>query len=82
MKIGLGIGLNNKRFSGGAIAPVNTASPVVSGTAVVGQTLSTTDGTWTGTAPITYSYQWYRGATLISGATNNTYTLVQVILSV
>ena len=77
MKIGLGIGLNNKRFSGGAIAPVNTASPVVSGTAVVGQTLSTTDGTWTGTAPITYSYQWYRGATLISGATNNTYTLVQ-----
>lgn len=56
--------------------PANTVAPVVSGTAVVGQILSTTNGTWTN-SPSTFSYQWYRGATLISGATNSTYTLVQ-----
>ena len=43
---------------------------------VVGQTLSSTTGTWTGTAPITYSYQWKRGATNI-GTNSSTYTLVQ-----
>lgn len=56
--------------------PANTVPPAVTGTAVVGQTLSTTNGTWTN-SPSTFTYQWYRGATLISGATNSTYTLVQ-----
>lgn len=56
--------------------PANTVPPAVTGTSVVGQTLSTTNGTWTN-SPSTYSYQWYRGVTLISGATNSTYTLVQ-----
>lgn len=56
--------------------PANTVPPAVTGTAVVGQTLSTTNGTWTN-SPSTFSYQWYRGATLISGATSSTYTLVQ-----
>ena len=58
------------------VAPENITAPSVTGTAVVGETLTTTDGTWTGTPEPTFSYQWYRGATLISGATNNTYTLV------
>jgi len=57
--------------------PVNTVAPVVSGTANFGQTLSTTDGTWTGTATITYTYQWQRSGTNISSATSSTYTLVQ-----
>ena len=56
--------------------PANTVAPSVTGTAVVGQTLSTTNGTWTN-SPTSYTYQWYRGATLISGATSSTYTLVQ-----
>lgn len=59
-----------------AIAPSNTVAPVISGTAVVGQVLTSTTGTWTGTAPITYSYQWKRGATNI-GTNSSTYTLVQ-----
>jgi len=59
-----------------AIAPSNTVAPVISGTAVVGQVLSSTTGTWTGTEPITYSYQWKRGATNI-GTNSSTYTLVQ-----
>lgn len=71
------IGTSNQVDAVNAVAPVNTVAPVISGTAVVGQTLSTTDGTWTGIPTPTYSYQWYRGATLISGATNSTYTLVQ-----
>jgi hypothetical protein len=58
------------------IAPSNTVAPVISGTAVVGQVLSSTTGTWSGTAPITYSYQWKRGATNI-GTNSSTYTLVQ-----
>lgn len=71
------IGTSNQVDAVNAIAPDNTAAPGVSGTAVVGQTLSSTTGTWTGIPTPTYSYQWHRGATLISGATNSTYTLVQ-----
>ena len=56
--------------------PVNTVSPAITGTAQEGQTLSCSTGTWTGTAPITYTYQWYRGASTIGSATNSTYTLV------
>lgn len=77
--IGLGVRTNKLRADsggGGNVAPSNVTPPVVSGTQVVGQTLSTTNGTWTN-SPSTFSYQWYRGATLISGATNSTYTLVQ-----
>lgn len=59
-----------------AVAPVNTVAPVISGTAVVGQTLSSTTGTWTGIPTPTYSYQWKRGATNI-GTNSSTYTLVQ-----
>lgn len=60
-----------------ATAPSNTIAPVISGTNVVGSTLSSTTGTWTGTATITYAYQWKRGASNIGGATSSTYTLVQ-----
>jgi hypothetical protein len=58
------------------ILPTNTVAPVVSGTATVGQLLSTTDGTWDGAAPISYTYQWQRNNVNISSATSSTYTLV------
>ena len=58
------------------IAPTNSVAPVISGTTIVGQVLTSTTGTWSGTAPITYSYQWKRGATNI-GTNSSTYTLVQ-----
>ena len=63
-----------------AVPPVNTVIPVVSGTARDGQTLSTTNGTWTGSPTITFGYQWQRcnaaGASCvdIGGATGSTYT--------
>jgi hypothetical protein len=62
--------------------PSNTAAPAVSGTAQVGQTLSSTAGTWSGTTPMTYRYQWQDcnssggGCASISGATASAYTLV------
>lgn len=78
------MGLNNKRhiglikgLSSSALGspPVNTVAPVVSGNTWVGQTLTTTNGTWDG-SPTSYIYQWQRDGVNISGATSNTYTLV------
>lgn len=57
-------------------APVNTAAPVVTGTARVGQVLTTTNGTWTGNPAPTFTRKWQRGNVDIAGATNTTYTLV------
>ena len=57
-------------------APANTAAPAVTGTTTVGQTLTTTNGTWTGVPSPTFTYQWFRSpSTSISGATSSTYTL-------
>lgn len=58
-----------------ALPPVNTVAPVVSGTVGVGNTLSTNNGTWTGDAPITYTYQWQRSGSNIGGATSSTYVI-------
>jgi hypothetical protein len=52
-----------------------TAVPVISGTTKVGNTLTAVAGSWT-PAGATFTYQWYRGATAISGATASTYALV------
>lgn len=53
--------------------PVNQEPPVVSETAEVGQTVTATTGTWTGTKPLRFSYEWQRcdsgGCVPIEGAT-------------
>jgi len=54
--------------------PGNTTAPAISGTAQVGQTLTVSNGTWTGTG-LSYARQWLRGGTNIAGATNATYVL-------
>jgi len=41
-------------------APVNTAAPTLTGTLQQGSTLTVAPGTWSGTAPISYTYQWQR----------------------
>ncbi len=62
-------------------APVNTAWPALSGTARDGQTLTSSSGTWTGTAPITYAYAWRRcdanggNCTTIANASGQSYVL-------
>jgi hypothetical protein len=60
---------------GGAIPPA-ISSVTISGTAVVGQTLTATASGVTGSPTPTLSYQWKRGVTNI-GTNSSTYTLVQ-----
>lgn len=56
--------------------PVNTVAPVITGTFVVGSNAYvSSNGTWTGTPPITYTYQWRRNGVNISGATSNPYVI-------
>jgi hypothetical protein len=52
-------------------APVNTVAPSLSGLAGVGQTLACAAGSWTQSP--TFTYQWYRDGTAISGAMAPTY---------
>ncbi|MCR6712934.1 MAG: hypothetical protein NVV57_09690 [Demequina sp.] len=50
-------------------------APKITGTVKVGSTLKFTRGTWSPT-PSSYSYQWYRSGSAISGATGTSYKLV------
>jgi hypothetical protein len=62
-------------------SPVNTAPPVISGAATDGQLLSASTGSWSGTQPISYGYQWQRcdgggaGCAAIGGATGSSYSV-------
>ena len=81
--IGLGVSFPFGKVAGEVIpaAPVNTVAPAATGTARVGETLSSTNGTWTGDAPITYEYRWQvsddggTGWADISGATAKTFAV-------
>ena len=43
-----------------ATPPSNTSAPTIGGTPQAGQTVSADPGAWSGTAPISYAYQWQR----------------------
>jgi hypothetical protein len=55
--------------------PASKVAPVVSGTPAVGQTLSCSNGSWTGIGTLTYAYQWLRNGVAIAGVSANTYTV-------
>lgn len=62
-------------------APTNQSPPTITGTPTVGSTLTAASGSWNGTTPINYSYQFRRcgpnggSCSNISGANKSTYTL-------
>jgi hypothetical protein len=60
---------------GNAVAPTNTVAPSISGMTQVGDTLTVSNGTWTG-SPTSYADQWLSGGSPISGATGSTYVPV------
>ena len=73
------VNVANKQTIVSSSPPVNADPPVVSGTAAVGQTLSATTGSWSGTAPLAFASAWERcvnstcGA--IAGATAGAYLI-------
>lgn len=74
------------------VVPTNTVEPTISGRAEQGRTLTATRGTWTGTEPISYAYQWVRcgvdggrsdggDCAIVSGATNRDHRLTSADVS-
>jgi hypothetical protein len=64
-----------------AIGPTYTALPAITGEPEEMQTLTVSNGTWNGTQPLTYTYQWLQcskknsGCKPIDGATQSMYTV-------
>ncbi|MBA3383856.1 MAG: hypothetical protein H0T20_04290 [Actinobacteria bacterium] len=52
------------------VAPKNESKPTISGNPRVGGALTANPGTWSGTLPITYSYQWVRCNAQMANCTN------------
>jgi hypothetical protein len=71
-----------------ATPPSNTGEPAISGRAEQGERLTASTGTWTGSQPISFAYQWVRCGTdggqadggncaIISQATDRRYRIVR-----
>ena len=81
LAIGALFGVAQEGGAAPQVAPQPQALPTIDGTEQVGSNLTASRGTWTGTDPITYSYQWRRcnaagnGCANIAGATAQTYLL-------
>jgi hypothetical protein len=57
-------------------APTNVTPPLLSGVAKIGETLSCSNGVWSGNPPnFTYEYFWFRGEEEVEGAESSTYRL-------
>jgi hypothetical protein len=63
------------------VAPANQSPPTISGTAVTGEKLIASEGSWTGTPPVSFAFAWERcdaagaNCAAISGETAQTYVV-------
>ncbi len=57
-----------------ALVPVNSTAPTLTGTPVLGQTLSCSTGTWANN-PTSFSYTWLRSGVPIAGQAGSTYVV-------
>jgi hypothetical protein len=77
--VAVGAGVAATRHS--AAAPTSHTAPTVSGDPNVGSTLTANPGTWNGSSPMSFQYQWQvcgnsgQNCHAISGATDKTYTV-------
>jgi hypothetical protein len=54
------------------LAPYNTATPAVTGSARVGETLTCAPGSWGGDGPQSYTYTWRRDGVAVAGRSSQT----------
>jgi hypothetical protein len=62
-----------------AAVPTNDSLPTISGTPVVGETLTATEGSWSGTFPMSFAFVWQRcagGTCTAAGDTDSSYVVV------
>lgn len=74
-------GRDRARGHGGVLSaatlPANTVAPAITPTTgVIGDTLTCSTGTWTGSPAPSYTYQWKRAGANIAAATASTYVVV------
>jgi hypothetical protein len=67
------------QFTYQAPAPSNLTPPAITGTALLGKTLTCSNGTWQW-SPTSFTRRWYRNGAAISGATATTHTVVSADL--
>jgi hypothetical protein len=84
LAIGAVFGTARTGQAASTVVPSNTTPPTISGTPQQGSTFTTTDGSWSGSTPLAFSYAWSRcdanggSCSTISGATAKSYDLKQV----
>jgi hypothetical protein len=82
--VGAVIGATGSGSAATQVAPSSTSSTTISGSAQLGSTLTATRGSFSGSTPLKYAYQWRRCSATgtacanIDKATKATYTLAQV----
>jgi hypothetical protein len=70
----------------GALLPGNTSLPSIAGSLIDGQTITAATGSWSGTSPISYSYQWEQcnakgeACKEVGGATGGTLGLISSLV--
>jgi hypothetical protein len=75
--VGVAIGATTR----GAVVPSNETAPTINGNAVVGSKLTANPGTWNGSSPISFQYQWLicgakgEACSNIGGETDKTFTV-------